>query len=93
VLVGLYPPTLEEASVRLLRVELLPAEGFPTKPIRGSRGIVVAFDGRSELEESSQKLVEDVVDVPVVKWDGWWGEKLSGAIRGYASILHMILTV
>ena len=35
----LYQPTLEEASVRLLRVVLFPAEGFPTSPIRGSRGI------------------------------------------------------
>jgi hypothetical protein len=34
-----YKPTLEEASVRLFRVVLLPAEGFPTKPIRGSRPI------------------------------------------------------
>lgn len=33
-------PTLEEASVREFRVVLLPDEGFPTSPIRGSRPIV-----------------------------------------------------
>lgn len=37
---GGYGPTLEEASVRLFRVVDLPAEGLPTRPIRGSRGIV-----------------------------------------------------
>lgn len=31
-----YPPTLEVASVKLLSVELLPDEGLPTRPIRGS---------------------------------------------------------
>ena len=36
----LYPPTLEEASVRLLRVVLFPAEGLPTRPINGSRGML-----------------------------------------------------
>jgi hypothetical protein len=36
-----HPPTLELASVRLLRVVLLPLEGLPTRPIRGSRGIVI----------------------------------------------------
>jgi hypothetical protein len=35
-----HPPTLELASVRLLSVVLLPLEGLPTRPIRGSRGIV-----------------------------------------------------
>lgn len=34
-----YRPTLDEASVKLLRVELLPAEGLPTRPMRGSRGM------------------------------------------------------
>lgn len=34
-----YRPTFEEASVRLFRVVLLPAEGFPTRPMRGSRPI------------------------------------------------------
>jgi hypothetical protein len=39
---GLYhPPTLEVASVRLLSVVLLPLEGLPTRPMRGSRGIVM----------------------------------------------------
>ena len=33
-------PTFEVASVRELRVVDFPEDGFPTKPIRGSRGIV-----------------------------------------------------
>ncbi len=37
---GCYPPTLEEASVRELSVLDLPALGFPTRPMRGSRGIL-----------------------------------------------------
>jgi hypothetical protein len=36
-----HAPTLELASVRLLSVVLLPLEGLPTRPIRGSRGIVL----------------------------------------------------
>jgi hypothetical protein len=36
-----HPPTLEDASVKLFRVVLLPLDGLPTKPIKGSRGIVV----------------------------------------------------
>lgn len=40
VLFCLYPPTLEEASVRELRVLDLPALGLPTRPMRGSRGMV-----------------------------------------------------
>jgi hypothetical protein len=38
-----YPPTLEEASVRELRVLDLPALGLPTKPIRGSLPILKVF--------------------------------------------------
>lgn len=34
-----YVPTLEEASVKLFRVVLLPADGLPTSPMRGSRGM------------------------------------------------------
>jgi hypothetical protein len=41
---GCYPPTLEEASVRELSVLDLPALGFPTRPIRGSRGILKQFN-------------------------------------------------
>jgi hypothetical protein len=37
---GSYQPTFDEASVKLLRVVDLPDEGFPTKPIKGSRGIL-----------------------------------------------------
>lgn len=37
---GQNPPTLEVASVKLLSVVLLPADGLPTRPIRGSRGIL-----------------------------------------------------
>lgn len=36
---GIYVPTLEVASVRLLSVVLFPEEGLPTRPMRGSRGI------------------------------------------------------
>lgn len=32
-------PTLDEASVKLFRVVLFPAEGLPTSPMRGSRGM------------------------------------------------------
>lgn len=35
-----YPPTLEVASVSELSVLDLPALGFPTRPMRGSRGIL-----------------------------------------------------
>jgi hypothetical protein len=38
-----YPPTLEEASVSELSVLDLPALGLPTRPINGSRGILVRF--------------------------------------------------
>lgn len=37
-----YPPTLDVASVSELSVVLLPAEGLPTMPISGSRGILGA---------------------------------------------------
>lgn len=40
---GSYRPTLEEASVKLFRVVLLPEEGLPTRPISGSRGIAAGF--------------------------------------------------
>lgn len=36
---GFYQPTLDEASVKLLSVLLFPADGFPTSPMRGSRGM------------------------------------------------------
>ena len=37
---GSYQPTFDEASVKLFKVVDLPDDGFPTKPIRGSRGIL-----------------------------------------------------
>lgn len=37
---GLDGPIFDEASVREFKVELLPALGFPTRPISGSRGMV-----------------------------------------------------
>jgi hypothetical protein len=37
---GFNPPTLDVASVKLFKVVLLPLEGLPTRPIKGSRGIV-----------------------------------------------------
>lgn len=38
---GLYQPTFEVASVRELSVVLLPDDGLPTRPMRGSRGMVI----------------------------------------------------
>lgn len=38
---GVYQPTFEDASVKLFNVVDLPEEGFPTRPIRGSRGIIL----------------------------------------------------
>jgi hypothetical protein len=35
-----HQPTLELASVKLFNVVLLPLDGLPTNPIKGSRGIV-----------------------------------------------------
>ena len=40
VLGTVHAPTLEVASVKLFKVVDLPLEGFPTRPIRGSRGIM-----------------------------------------------------
>jgi len=40
VLGTVHAPTLEVASVKLFKVVDLPLEGFPTRPIRGSRGIL-----------------------------------------------------
>lgn len=37
---GIYPPTLEAASVKLFSVVLLPADGLPTRAINGSRAMV-----------------------------------------------------
>jgi hypothetical protein len=37
------------ASVKLFRVVLLPAEGLPTRPIKGSRGIVDEKEGKHEV--------------------------------------------
>ena len=37
-------PTLEEASVRLLSMVLLPLDGLPTRPISGSRGMTTSID-------------------------------------------------
>jgi len=38
-----YEPTFEEASVKLFKVVLLPEDGLPTRPIKGSRPIVYSF--------------------------------------------------
>lgn len=35
-----HPPTLDDASVKEFSMVDLPADGFPTRPIRGSRGIL-----------------------------------------------------
>jgi hypothetical protein len=38
----IYLPTLDEASVRLFKVVLLPDDGFPTSPIKGSRPMLTS---------------------------------------------------
>lgn len=35
----IHQPTFDVASVKLFRVVLLPEDGLPTRPIKGSRGI------------------------------------------------------
>lgn len=55
-------PTLELASVRELRVVDLPLEGLPTRPIRGSRGMVEVW--RLRARAVTQKREGAV---------GWWG--------------------
>lgn len=40
---GFYPPTFEDASVSEFSVLDLPALGLPTRPIRGSRGMLLRF--------------------------------------------------
>lgn len=47
------PPTLDVASVKLFNVVLLPAEGLPTRPINGSRGISRALKG---IKKFSRKM-------------------------------------
>lgn len=53
-----HPPTLDVASVKLLRVVLLPDEGFPTRPINGSRPMM-----------KKRRMCREVV-VPLV-WELW----------------------
>lgn len=36
----IHQPTFEVASVKLFSVVLLPEDGLPTKPIKGSRGML-----------------------------------------------------
>jgi hypothetical protein len=40
-----YQPTFDVASVKLFSVVLLPEDGLPTKPIKGSRGIFTSNVG------------------------------------------------
>lgn len=40
-----HAPTLELASVKLFKVVDLPLDGLPTRPIKGSRGIVRSLLG------------------------------------------------
>jgi hypothetical protein len=49
-----YSPTLEVASVSELSVLDLPALGFPTRPMRGSRGIFEC-DSMGLYEEKYEK--------------------------------------
>ena len=59
---GFYQPTLEEASVNEFRVLDLPALGFPTSPMRGSRGIVWSENIRRENGRRGQ-LAEALTSV------------------------------
>jgi hypothetical protein len=52
---------LDEASVKLLSVVLFPAEGLPTSPMRGSRGMLGGMRKRlpREEEEEGEEGVEE----------------------------------
>lgn len=56
-------PTLLVASVNELRVVLLPEEGLPTRPIRGSRGMltdcVVSCQAREQQQLSTDGCLRD----------------------------------
>jgi hypothetical protein len=59
---GFNPPTLDVASVKLFNVVLLPLDGLPTSPIKGSRGIVewsknvTVVHGREESLKVEEKF-------------------------------------
>ena len=57
-----YTPTLEEASVRLFRVVLLPADGFPTRPMRGSRPIAWQVAKAQERRIYGDVIVSEYLD-------------------------------
>lgn len=56
---GFYPPTLEVASVSELSVLDLPALGFPTRPIRGSRGMLIRFDWYYGADSKGVRVKQD----------------------------------
>lgn len=65
-----YSPTLEVASVKLFNVVLFPDEGLPTRPMRGSRGMV------SEGEQRLIQLLHPCVvalEILSIRY-GSWGE-------------------
>lgn len=67
---GIYDvPTLELASVSELRVVDLPLEGLPTRPINGSRGIVVLRGSGGEARCRGVKFLAR----SRVRGTSWWG--------------------
>lgn len=56
--VGGYRPTLDEASVKLLSMVLLPADGLPTRPIRGSRGMVLRRKTQRQFRKRNQACID-----------------------------------
>lgn len=54
-------PTLDEASVKLFRVVLLPEEGFPTNPIKGSRPMLWDFGCGLDIADVLQSLRSTIV--------------------------------
>jgi hypothetical protein len=57
-----YLPTLDVASVKLLSVVLFPDEGLPTRPIKGSRGIVSALQRWLRLHRDGVVASRNFID-------------------------------
>jgi len=57
-------PTLEEASVKLFNVVLLPEDGLPTRPINGSRPMMWHAMGErvSPCQLFHRKLIEPLME-------------------------------
>lgn len=80
-----HPPTLLVASVKLFKVVDFPLEGLPTKPIKGSRGIlrlrravVVPFSIHREPLVRPDNFVDKKLWLLVLmNTQSWWGMCLS----------------